>query len=286
MAVDGAEPEFPTSGINPHVYRWIEGLGDLSGRTVVDLPAGDGRASHRFARAGADVRALDLFPEFMRAPGVTCQRAVMGRPLPLADGCADLVLCQEGIEHVGDQLALLAEFNRVLRPGGTLAITTPSQSHLRARLAWWSFESEGVGRMPPSEVDSIWFDGADDDRLYFGHLFLLGAQKLLTLTRLAGFELVERRTSPTSPTACLLLPFAWPALALITLRAWLHDRNRFERVPADARRAIFAQHARLNLSPRTLLGKHLFWVLRKERDTEAQRGYLKTLTRAEQHAPG
>lgn len=286
MSAAGDEPEFPTSGINPYVYDWIEGLGDLSGRTVVDLPAGDGRASQRFVAAGAKVRAIDLFPEFMRARGVTAERAVMGQRLPLEDECADLVLCQEGIEHVSDQLALLSEFNRVLRPGGTLALTTPSQSHLRARLATWSFESEGLGRMPPSEVDSIWFDAADDERLYFGHLFLLGAHKLLTLTRLAGFELVERRASPTSPTSVLLLPFAWPVLGLITLRAWLHAKDRFERVPADARRAIFAQHARVNLSPRTLLGKHLFWVLRKRRDPRAQREHLRSLTRADHHAPG
>jgi hypothetical protein len=180
----------------------------------------------------------------------------------------------------------LRELNRVLKPGGTLAITTPSQSHLRARLANWSLESEGVGRMPPSELDSIWFDAEGDGRIYFGHLFLLGAHKLLALTRLAGFELVEHRASPTSPTSCLLLPLAWPVLALITLRAWLHDKDRFERVPADARRAILAQHARVNLSWRTLTQKHLFWVLRKVRDVDAQREHLRTLTRAAPDAPG
>lgn len=279
MAGDGEVPSFPSGGINGPVQRWIDGLGDLSGRTVVDLPAGDGRSSWRFARAGAHVVALDLFPEFMRAPGVECRRAEMGRPLPLPDACADVVLCQEGIEHVSDPLGLLEEFNRVLRPGGTLAVTTPSLSHLRARLAQFTFESDMQKNMPPSEVDSIWFDARDDERLYFGHLFLLGAQKLLTLSRLAGFRLVERRRTAVSPTSLMLLPLGWPLVGATTLFAWLRNKDRFARVPAAARRAIFAEHARVNLAWSTLIGKHLFWVLEKQRDLSENRAWLKSLTR-------
>lgn len=275
-------PPFPSGGINGPVYRWIDGLGDLTGRTAVDLPAGDGRSSWRLARAGARVVALDLFPEFMRAPGVECRRAEMGRPLPLADGSADLLLCQEGIEHIGDPLGLLGEFNRVLRPGGTLAITTPSLSHLRARLAQFTFESDMAKNMPPSEVDSIWFDARDDERIYFGHLFLLGAQKLLTLSRLAGFRLVERRRTSLSPTSLMLLPLGWPLVALTTLYAWGRNRDRFERVPAQARRAIFAEHARVNLAWGTLVEKHIFWVFEKQRDLADNRAWLKSLTRATQ----
>lgn len=282
MPADVLDPPFPSAGINGPVQRWIDGLGDLSGLTVVDLPAGDGRSSWRFARAGARVLALDLFPEFMRAPGVECRRAEMGRPLPLPDACADLVLCQEGIEHVSDPLGLLEEFNRVLRPGGRLAVTTPSLSHLRARLAQFTFESDMSKNMPPSEVDSIWFDARDDERLYFGHLFLLGAQKLLTLTRLAGFRLVERRRTEISPTALLLLPLCGPLVAATTLFAWLRSRRRIGRVPADERRAILAEHARLNLAMGTLLGKHLFWVLEKQRALADNRAWLKSLTRATQ----
>ena len=134
----------------------------------------------------------------------------------------------------------------------------------------------------PSEIDSIWFDARDDERLYFGHLFLLGAQKLLSLSRLAGFRLVERRRTATSPTSLALLPLAWPLVAATTLLAWLRNKDRFEHVPTAARRAIFAEHARLNLAPTTLLCKHLFWVLEKQRDLAANRAWLKSLTRATQ----
>jgi 2-polyprenyl-3-methyl-5-hydroxy-6-metoxy-1,4-benzoquinol methylase len=47
-------------------------------------------------------------------------------PLPFGDGEFDLVLCAETIEHVRDVQLFLSEIRRVLRPGGTLALTTPA----------------------------------------------------------------------------------------------------------------------------------------------------------------
>jgi SAM-dependent methyltransferase len=46
---------------------------------------------------------------------------------PFPDGSFDLVLCSEVIEHLGlDPMFMLAEINRVLRPGGCLLLTTPN----------------------------------------------------------------------------------------------------------------------------------------------------------------
>ena len=42
--------------------------------------------------------------------------------VPLADGCADVVVAGEILEHVEDDIAVLAECARLLRPGGTLVI--------------------------------------------------------------------------------------------------------------------------------------------------------------------
>ena len=38
--------------------------------------------------------------------------------VPLADGCADVVVAGEILEHVEDDVAVLAECARLLRPGG------------------------------------------------------------------------------------------------------------------------------------------------------------------------
>jgi SAM-dependent methyltransferase len=280
--LQASEPSFPSSGINRYVTRYIRGLGDLSGKVVVDLPAGDGRSSWLFAQAGAKVRALDLFPEFMRAPGLRGEHGDMGRRLPLEDACADYALCQEGIEHVSDQLSLLGEFNRILKPGGRLILTTPNSSHLRARLAHFCFESDTTRRMPPTEVDSIWFDSSNDERIYFGHLFLLGVNRLLTFARLAGFALERRLRTDLSPTSLMVLPLGCPAILGVSTLAYLRSRSRFESVPPAIRRAIFWEHVRVNCAPSTLLCKHIFWVLRKQRDLAENRRMLKAMTRETQ----
>ena len=50
--------------------------------------------------------------------------------IPLADGCLDAILCTEVIEHVTDPMAVLAEFSRLLKPGGRLLLTAPLLSAL------------------------------------------------------------------------------------------------------------------------------------------------------------
>lgn len=45
--------------------------------------------------------------------------------VPFASGCFDFILCTETLEHVARPAAVLGELRRVLKPGGTLAISVP-----------------------------------------------------------------------------------------------------------------------------------------------------------------
>jgi SAM-dependent methyltransferase len=45
--------------------------------------------------------------------------------IPLRDGALDAILCAEVLEHVTDPMAALAEFSRLLKPGGRLLLTAP-----------------------------------------------------------------------------------------------------------------------------------------------------------------
>ena len=60
-------------------------------------------------------------------------RAVLGGPLPYPDGTYDLIVCALAIHYTDDRAAALAEFCRILRPGGALVVSTqhPAMDWLR-----------------------------------------------------------------------------------------------------------------------------------------------------------
>ncbi len=133
--VDDNKYNFPRSGIHRYVKEYIRSLPDLSGKHILDIPCGDGRSSYEFNIKGADVIALDLFPDFMKIDEQSAKYADLSETLPVESNSIDYILCQEGIEHIPNQLNVLKEFNRVLKKGGILLITTPNYSHIRARLS-------------------------------------------------------------------------------------------------------------------------------------------------------
>jgi SAM-dependent methyltransferase len=125
-------------------------LGLRPGDRLLDLGCGFGRHAFEALRRGARVVACDMaVPELrsvldtaaaMRtageiAPTLSCT-AVNGDAtrLPFADGSFDRIIASEVMEHVADDDAALAELTRVLRPGGTIAITVPAE--LPERICW------------------------------------------------------------------------------------------------------------------------------------------------------
>jgi SAM-dependent methyltransferase len=96
---------------------------------VLDLGCGDGRLTaclDATELTAADVSPVALERARSRLPGARIVELEPDAPLPFVEGAFDLVLCAETIEHVRDAQLLLSEIRRVLRPGGTLALTTPA----------------------------------------------------------------------------------------------------------------------------------------------------------------
>jgi SAM-dependent methyltransferase len=113
--------------------RWIHAsLGDVRGRTVLELGAGLGEASAWFAMHGANVIATDLSGGMLEVARRVAQLhgaaitpvQMDGAVLALADASVDVVYGANVLHHV-DQARCIAEVHRVLRPGGVAVFWDP-----------------------------------------------------------------------------------------------------------------------------------------------------------------
>jgi SAM-dependent methyltransferase len=99
------------------------------GPRILDIPCGTGRHAAALARDGLDVIGLDLQPGYLRAAraeGLNAGAAADMRALPIATGSIDLVLNMWNslgyFLDAAQEAATLAEFRRVLRPGGLVLV--------------------------------------------------------------------------------------------------------------------------------------------------------------------
>jgi 2-polyprenyl-3-methyl-5-hydroxy-6-metoxy-1,4-benzoquinol methylase len=102
-------------------------LDGLPTGTVLDAACGTGRYAAYLAARGHRVVGVDGSPEMLdrarvRVPDATFARGDLHR-LPLADGAVDVVVCALALVHVPSLAPVMAEFARVLRPGGHLVIS-------------------------------------------------------------------------------------------------------------------------------------------------------------------
>jgi SAM-dependent methyltransferase len=117
-AYERARPEYP-----PEAIAWLAAELDLGpGRVVIDLAAGSGKLTRPLAALGCEVIAVEPVAEMRAAIGATA-RALHGtaEAIPLPDASADAVTVGQAF-HWFDGPAALAEIERVLRPGGALAL--------------------------------------------------------------------------------------------------------------------------------------------------------------------
>lgn len=117
---------------------------------VIDVGCGAGRHAFEAYRRGADVVAFDRDEAELRsvdtilramadtgeAPAAASAKVVLGDALslPYADGTFDCVIASEILEHIPHDEAAIAELVRVLKVGGTLAVSVPRW--LPERVCW------------------------------------------------------------------------------------------------------------------------------------------------------
>ncbi|HTY32444.1 class I SAM-dependent methyltransferase [Mycobacterium sp.] len=117
---------------------------------VIDVGCGAGRHAFEAYRRGADVVAFDRDASELRsvdtilramaetgeAPAAASAKVVLGDALslPYADETFDCVIASEILEHIPRDDAAIAELVRVLKVGGTLAVSVPRW--LPERVCW------------------------------------------------------------------------------------------------------------------------------------------------------
>ena len=116
---------------NPATEHYYAAAQLASGQVVADFGCGPGHAALEFARrVGPEghVHALDINAEFIRRTRARAEGAglsnritahlLTGTKLPIADAMLDRVIARNTIIYVPDPAQTIAEFRRVLRPGG------------------------------------------------------------------------------------------------------------------------------------------------------------------------
>jgi SAM-dependent methyltransferase len=135
------------------------------GRTVLNAGAGLGSFTALLERRGFAVTSSDVSDAALTHLAARTRGSVVRADLtelPFADASFDAVVLGEVLEHVSDDGAALTEVQRVVRAGGTLALSVPANPD--------------------------WFGASD---LWAGHFRRYRSRELVDQVRAAGFESIR-----------------------------------------------------------------------------------------------
>lgn len=200
--VSGSAAEIYDQFFVPSLFgEWAAPLCDAAnirpGHTVLDIACGTGattrEAAARVHPAGR-VTGLDrndgmLAVARARAPEIEWIEGV-AEEMPFADGSFDAVLCQFGLMFFDDQAQALQQMRRVVRPGGSIAVTV------------WDKASTSLGYDGMIELIDEMFGQAAANALRAP--FVLGNEQtfsdLLNEGRLTGAMVTTRRGTARFPS--------------------------------------------------------------------------------------
>jgi 2-polyprenyl-6-hydroxyphenyl methylase/3-demethylubiquinone-9 3-methyltransferase len=136
---DPQGPQRPLHELNPARLGYVRERVALSGARVLDVGCGAGLLSEAMAREGAHVVGLDLAPELVEVAKLHLYESglqVDYRLQPVealaaeAPASFDAITCMEMLEHVPEPASVIRACAALLRPGGTLVLSTINRTPL------------------------------------------------------------------------------------------------------------------------------------------------------------
>lgn len=185
------------------LYRMLDRLPFPAGGRALDAPCGDGFYATRLAERG-EVVALDIDPAYLRE----AQRESKSATMTVASGDVyaldfpaesfDLIFCGQSLITLDDAPRAIAEFTRVLRPNGVLAVYESDEYH-HVLLPWPVGLEVAVHSALHAASRDKYGSGAKlaATRSVFGHLrdagYRTARRKTFAMDRVAPFRKADRR---------------------------------------------------------------------------------------------
>ncbi len=181
----------------------------------LDFGCGGGGLTYRLREHCSHATGIDLDPQKIAFAAAQADRLGVtgidfvqydGGPVPLPAASFDVVMCCDVIEHLPDPARFVADFRRLLKPGGWLLLSFgppwyhPHGKHMWVKLpGWWThllFPRPAVMRAAGADSTATWADLG---------LQRLSVGKFERVMRASGFRAVYQRHSIMRP----LTPLKW-----------------------------------------------------------------------------
>jgi len=209
---------------------------------VLDIGTGDGRLASHLHSLGHEMAACDCLPEAeWNLKHISYRQCDIALGLPFNDETFDYVVCTEVIEHVENPFALCREIKRVLRPGGSVIMSTPNILNMRSRFKFLMDGSFLFFNHPPIEWDQ------KEGRPHV-HVYPIRYHELEYYLYKAGLTVNEAFTN--------LRSYSWRLFFPVELLLRLHAGHMEKRAKKKDGMALGRIYSRI-LSDDLLFGTHL-----------------------------
>ncbi|MEA2236229.1 MAG: hypothetical protein QOC81_953 [Thermoanaerobaculia bacterium] len=157
-----------TPALLMNVATLLQGLRLAPGMTVLEFGAGTGWLSRFLTQLGCRVILLDVSATALRIARNLYERQPPigerpepqflefdGRRIDLDDASVERIICFDAFHHSPNPDAMIAEFGRVLKPGGIAAFAEPGPRHSRTPLSQYEMRTYGVVEND-IDIHAIW----------------------------------------------------------------------------------------------------------------------------------